>query len=104
MVLLCQSLVVLVMAAAPGFKPQRQSSSVALFQTLPTLATLASIPVFFQLFWAAIVSPGRRGPVVWSQSSPSSYAGSVTRGSCLPVTSWVEVTPIPLAQSMATAI
>ena len=29
------------------------------------------------------------GAMAWSQSSPSSYTGSVTRGSCLPVTSWV---------------
>ena len=39
-----------------------------------------------------------------SQSSPSSHASAVTSGSCFPVTSWVEVTPIPLPQSMATAI
>ena len=74
------------------------------FRLLPQSVTPVSIPVFFQLYWAAKVTPGRCGPTVWSQSSPSSYAGSVTRGSCLPVTSWVEVTPIPLAQSMATAI
>ena len=74
------------------------------FRLLPQLVSAASIGVFFQPYWAAKVSPGRCGPVVWSQPSPSSQAGSVTRGSCLPVTSWVEVTPIPLAQSMATAI
>ena len=66
--------------------------------------TPASIPVFFQLSWAAIVSLGRCGPMAWSQSSPSSHAGSVTRKSCFPATSWVEVTPIPLSQSKATAI
>ena len=66
------------------------------FQLLPQSATPTSI--FFQLFWAALVSPGRRGSVVWSQPSPSSHTGTVTRGSCLPVTSWVEVPPIPLAQ------
>ena len=74
------------------------------FQFLPQSATPASIPVFFQLFWAVIISLGRCGLVAWSQSSPSSHVGTVTRGSCLPVISWVEVTSISLAQSMATAI
>ena len=74
------------------------------FQLLPQSVTPAGILVFFQLYWAAIVSLGRRGPVVWSQSSPSSHAGAVARGSCFPVTSWVEVTPISLAQNIATAI
>ena len=92
------------MAATPGFKSQCQSSSAAHFRLLPQSVTSASIPVFFQLYWAAIVSPGRCGPMVWSQSSPTSHAGDVTRGSCLPVTSWVEITPISLAQSMATAV
>ena len=74
------------------------------FRLLLQSVTPASIPVFFQLYWAAIVSLGRHGPMVWSQSSPSSQAGTVTRGSCFPVTSWVEVTPISLAESLATAI
>ena len=73
-------------------------------QLLLQLVTPASIPVFFQLYWAAIVSLGRCGPMAWSQSSPSSHAGPVTRGSCLPVPSWVEFLPIPLAQSLPTAI
>ena len=67
------------------------------FQLLPRSVTPASIPSFFQPFLAAIVNPGRRVPVVWSQSSPSSHAGAVTKGSCLSVISWVKVTPIPLA-------
>ena len=67
-------------------------------------ATPASIPVFFQLDRAAIVSLGRCGPMAQSQSSPSSHTGSVTRGSCFPVTSCGEVTPSSLDQSMATAI
>ena len=74
------------------------------FQLLLQSVTPASIPAFFQLYWAAIVSLGRCGPMAWSQSSPSSHTGAVTRGSCFPVTSWVGVTPISLAQSMATAI
>ena len=74
------------------------------FRLLLQSAAPASIPVFFQLFWAAIVSLGRCGPMAWSQSSPSSQAGPVTRGSCFQDPSWVEVTPISLAQSRATAI
>ena len=74
------------------------------FRLLLQSVTPASIPIFFQLYWAAIVSLGRCGPMVWSQSSPSSHAGPVTRGSCFPVPSWVEVTPISLAQSRTTAI
>ncbi|KAF6109503.1 hypothetical protein HJG60_010776 [Phyllostomus discolor] len=75
------------------------------FRLLPQSVTPASIPVLSKLYWAAIVSPGRHGPVVWSQSSPSSHAGAATGGgSCLPAASWVEITPIPLAQSTATTI
>ena len=74
------------------------------FRLLLQSVTPASIPIFFQLYWAAIVSLGRCGPMAWSQSSPSSHAGPVTRGSCFPVPSWVEFAPIPLAQSRATAV
>ena len=74
------------------------------FRLLLQSVTPASIPVFFQLYWVAVVSLGRCGPMAWSLSSPSSHAGPVTRGSCFPVPSWVEFGPIPLAQSMATAI
>ena len=55
------------------------------FRLLLQSVTPASIPEFFQLYWAAIVSLGRCGPMAWSQSSPSSHAGAVTRGSCFPV-------------------
>ena len=92
------------MAAVPGFKSQCQSSSAIPFLTPPTTGHSCQHSLFFQLYSAAIVSQDRCDPVVWSQSSPSSYTGAVTRGSCLPVTSWVEVTPIPLAQSKATAV
>ena len=74
------------------------------FRLLPQSVTPASILIFFQPFLAAILSPGRHSPMAWSQSSPSSHAGTVTRGSCFPVPSWVEFPPIPLAQRMATAI
>ena len=83
------------MAAASGFKSQCQSSSAAPFLTPPTISYTCQHSLFFQLYWAAIVSLGRCGPMVWSQCSPSSHAGAVTRGSCFPVTSWVEATPIP---------
>ena len=88
----------------PGLNPHTRLPLQPHFLLLLQSVTPASIPIFFQLYWAAIVILGRCGPIAWSQSSPSSHAGTVTRGSCLPVTSWVEVTPISLAQSMATAI
>ena len=50
------------------------------FWILPQSVTPASLPVFFQPFWAAIVNPGRYGPVAWSKPSPSSQAGAVTWG------------------------
>ena len=40
---------------------------------------------------AAMGSPGRRGPMMGREPSPSSHTGVVTRGSCLPATSWVKV-------------
>ena len=77
---LCQSRVVLfwVWLLRLGLNP---SANLPLQpQLLPQLATAAGIPRFLQLSWAAVVTPGRCGPVVWRQSSPSSYAGSITRG------------------------
>ena len=100
---LCQSCVIPSLVWL-GFNPSPSLPLQPHFQLLPQSVIPASIPVFFQLYWAAIVSLGRCGPVAWNQSSPSSQAGAVTRGSCFPVTSWVEVTSILLAQSMATAI
>ena len=82
------------MAAVPRFKSQHPSSFAAPFPTPPTISYTCQHSLFFQLYWAAIVSLGRCDPMAWSQSSPSSHVGSVTRGSCLPVTSWVEVIPI----------
>ena len=103
--LLCQSCVVLSgMAAAPGFKSLSQSSSAAPFSTPPTISYTCQYSCILPALLGCHISPGRRGPMAWSQSSPGSHAGPVTRESCFPVTSWVEVTPIPLAQSMATAI
>ena len=68
------------MAATPRFKSQRPSSSAAPFSTLPTISYTCQHSLFFQLYWAAIVSRGRCGPMAWSQSSPSSHAGAVTEG------------------------
>ena len=87
-----------------GLNPRAHLPLKPYFRLLLQLVTPTSIHLFFQLYWAAIVSPSRCGPMVWSQSSSSSHTGAVTRGSCFPVTSWVEVTPTPVAQSMATAI
>ena len=92
------------MAAGPRFKSQCPSSFAAPFPTPPTVSYTCQHPRILPAYWAAIVSLGRCGPMAWSQSSPSSHAGAVTRGSCFPVPPWVEVTPISLAQSRATAI
>ena len=100
--LLTQNCVVLSQVWLPrlGLNPSASLPLQPHFRLLLQSVTPASIPVSFQLYWAAIVSLGRYGPMAWSQFSPSSHTGSVTRGSCFPVTSWVEVTPIPLAQSI----
>ena len=83
-----------------GLNPSASLPLQPRFRLLLQSVTPASIPIFFQLYWAAIVSLGRCGLLSWSQCSPSSHTGAGTRGICLPVTSWVEVTSIPLAQSM----
>ena len=81
-----QNLVVLPLLWLPrlGLNPSAHLPLQPHFRLLLQSATPASIPVFFQLYWAAIVSLGRCGPMAWSQSSPSSHAGPVTRGSCFP--------------------
>ena len=86
---LCQSCMVLSLVWLPGLG-LNPSTSLPLqphFRLLLQSVTPASIPIFFQLYWATIVSLGRCVPRAWSQSSPSSHAGAgtVTRGSCLPV-------------------
>ena len=101
-----QNLVVLLLLWLPhlGLNPSAHLPLQAHFRLFLQSVTPASTPIFFQLYWAAIVSPGRCGPMAWSQSSPSSHAGPVTRGSCFPVPSGVEFAPILLAQSRATVI
>ena len=54
------------------------------FRLLPQSVTPASIPVFSQLYWAAIVSLGRCGPMAWSQSSPSSQRRPCNQGELPP--------------------
>ena len=106
MVLLCLSLEVPKrqhMAATLGLNPSASLPLPHHFRLRPQLATAASIPIFFQLSWAAIVSLGRCGPLVGKLQSPSYHAGAATRGSCLLGTSWVEITPISLVQGIATA-
>ena len=81
----------------PGLNPRANLPLQPHFRLPPQLAAPASIPVFFQLFWAAIISPSRHGPMACSKSSSRSHTGTATRGTCLSVTSWVEVTPNSLA-------
>ena len=99
-----QNLVVLPLLWLPrlGLNPSAHLPLQPHVRLLLQSVTPASIPVFFQLYWAAIVSLGRCGPMAWSQSSPRSHTGPVTRGSCFPVPPWVEVTPISPAQSKTT--
>ena len=77
-----QNHVVLSLYGCPAsrFKCQHPSSFAAPFPTPPTISYTCQHPLFFQLYWAAIVSLGRCGPMARSQSSPSSHAGPVTRG------------------------
>ena len=81
-----QSYVVLSLVWLPhlGLNPCTNLPLQPYFQLLPQSATPASIPIFFQLFWAAVVSLGRHGPVAWSKSSPRSHAGCCNQGELLP--------------------
>ena len=89
------------MAAAPGFKSQHQSSSAASFPTPPTISYTCqhshSLPALLGCHSkSGQVWPLGMEPII---SKLSSRAG--TRGSCLPVTPSLEVTPISLTQSLA---
>ena len=92
------------LAAAPGFKSLCQSSSAAPFPTPPTISYTCQHSHILPALLGCYSKSGQVWPPGKSQSSASFNAGTIPRGSCLPVTSWVEVTPIPLAQSMATVI
>ena len=110
---LCQSSVVLSsfsskttwsscwMAAMPGCKSQRQSSSAAPFPTPPTISYTCQHSHILPALLGCYSKSGQVWPPGKSQSSASFNAGAIPRGSCLPVTSWFELTPIPLAHSVA---
>ncbi|KAF6131126.1 hypothetical protein HJG60_008015 [Phyllostomus discolor] len=84
------------MAAVSGFK-----SPAPIFFCSPisdSSHTRLHMPelVSFQLYWAAIMSLGRRGPMSWSQSSLSSHSGAVTQGTRPPSYIWVgKLLPFP---------
>ena len=92
------------MATTPGFKPQHQSSSAAPVPTPPTVSFTCQ---YSRILPASLGYHSKSGQV-WPHgmepifSKPSHRC--CNRGSCLPVTSWVEVTPISLVESMAIAI
>ena len=91
-------------AAMPGFKSQRQSSSAAPFPTPPTISYTCQHPRLLP----ALLGCHSKSVQVWPHGMEPIISKlsrrPVTRGSCFPVRSWVEVTPIPLAQSIATAV
>ena len=92
------------MAAMPGFKSQHQSSSAAPFPTPPTISHSCQ---HSHIFPALLGCPRESGQVWPCGVKPiiSKLLGRLcNRGSCLLVTSWVEVTPILLAERMATAV
>ena len=92
------------MAAPPGFKSQHQSSSAAPFLTPPTIGHSCQRSSIFP----ALLGCHSKSGQVWPHGMEPIFSRLSRRlcsqGSCFPVTSWVEVTPIPLAQSVATAI
>ena len=68
------------MAAALDLNPGANLSLQPHFRLLPQSATTASIPVFLQLFWAAIVSPA--GVALWPGANhlQAHMQAAVTRG------------------------
>ena len=90
------------MAARPGFKSQHPSSSAAPFPTPPTISYTCQHSHTFPALLGCHSKSGQAWPHDMEPIISNSPAGTVTRGSCLPVTSWVEVTPISPAQRRAT--
>ena len=92
------------MAAAPGLKSQCQSSSAAPFPTPPT----TSYTCQHSHILPALLGCHSKSGQVWPHGMEPIFSRLSRRlcsqGSCFPVTSWVEVTPISLSQSMVTAI
>ena len=69
------------MTAAPGFnKSQHQSSSATAFPTPPTIGHSCQQSCIFPALLGCHGKSRQVWPMVWSQSPPSSYTGSVTRG------------------------
>ena len=92
------------MAATPRFKSQCPSSFAAPFLTPPTVSYTCQHPCILPALLGCHSKSGQVWPHGMEPIISKLSAGSVNRGSCFPVTSWVEFTPIPLAQSMPSAI
>ena len=91
-------------AAGPGFKSQCPSSFAAPFLTPPTVSYtcqhLRTLP--------ALLGCHSKSRQTWTHGMEPIISKlsrrSCNQGQLLPVPSWVEFAPIPLAQSMGTAI
>ena len=102
------------MAPSPG-PPARVLSPFSFLQCLSCILPNCSLHICYILLFSFLScvakgAPKPRGPIPtflpkaeWSQPTTSFHTGAIIRGSCFPVTSWVEVTPISLT-SVATAI
>ena len=90
------------MVAAPGCKSQHQSSSAEPFPTPPTIGHSCQHSCIFP----ALLGCHSKSGQVWPCGVEPIISKLLSRlcNQGLPVTSWAGVTPIPLAQSMATAI
>ena len=92
------------MAAMPGFKYQRQFSSATPFPTPPTISYTCQ----HSHILPALLGCHSKSRQAWLHGVEPIFS-KLSRRPCNqeelpPLTSWVEVTPIPLAQSMATGI
>ena len=87
-----------------GFKSPRQSSSAAPFPTPPTVGYTG----LHSYILPALLGCHSKSRQAWPHGMEPIISTlsrrPCTRGSYFPVPSWVEFTPISLAQSMATAI
>ena len=87
-----------------SFKSQPGTSSSTPFPTSARIGYTCQHSRSFQPFRAAVVSLGRRGPMIWSGPLPGSCASAITWG-CLPAALWIRVTPIsraPIACGLCT--
>ena len=107
MVLLCPSCMVPkrpCTAAAPGFKSQCQSSSASPFLTPPTIGHSCQHSRIFPALLGCHSKSGQVWPCGVEPVISKLLCRFCNWGSYLPFISWVEVTSIPLAHSMATAV